>query len=506
MLGNTFQSADNAALASKILQYGYRWMIEDHYGFLINIYVKLFTAALSMAGIALTEFWWKVPIALVGSLQVPIVYLFLLRLRCQQSTALTGAAILAILPIHVMQSRYPWGYEVLGVLFVTLAIWALLDFYEDPTPKTGLRASLMLGLYLISHGYIVPFGVCLFAMAILFGQGRGADKVKRIIRGLKLFFQKYVWVFPALFFPIYLSSLQYTFSKKSQLGFYFESHFPGFVENIGIFITGSIVASIVISLLNKKISSKKAWFFLLAGAAYLAPLFFGSPPHVTVERGYMLMGTYFWLILVCIVFDAFVRRKKRFVYALAVISLTATFMGTIDSVFGRDQWFDPAFVTSERGDVPPDPGSKAAGYLLRTYLPDSIRVLALNRAIEPPVLYYYFRRSDYAYYDVSNQTLCEIFQFMRDSVDVVISCKANMPVVQADSLFEQRIVLYSENRPRLWIFAKPGIRLPQLESDVKPLNRAFDREFPNRVSLRLAHYFNRIMHTTNSEKSQHESN
>lgn len=504
LLGNTFQSADNAALAEKILRFGYRWMIADNYGFLINIYVKLFTAGISALGIDVTEFWWKAPIALAGSLQVPLTYLFLKKLKCHPTGAVLGAAIMAVLPIHVMQSRYPWGYEVLGVLFITLAIWALLDFYERPTVKRGLVASLMLGFYLISHGYIVPFAPCLAAMVILFGRSREQNGFRAFLRGPRLFFQKYVWVGLVLFFPIYFASLRYTFSKKSELGFYLPSHLLGFFENIGLFLAGAMLAAMLVTLLHKEARRQQAWLFMLCGCVYLAPLFFGSPPHVTVERGYMLMGTYFFVIQLCVVFDTVVRQKRRLLYTLAAISLAATCWGTMSSLFGRDQWPDPSLVTTERGDVPPDPGSKAAGYLLRKHLPETAKVLAMHRAIERPVLYYYFGKLDYAFNDLSNNELYEKFLELRDSVDVVITGVENRPKMEADSLFQQKIVISSEETPRMWIYARPGIPLPDLNSDVSAFNEAFDEEFPNRVSLRLGYYLSRILGTNDSEKMHHE--
>ena len=107
LLGNTFQSSDNVELATRvILLPGYAWMIREYYGVLINLLVKVSVGVVSLLGIAVTEFWWKAPVALLGALQVPLTYRFVKRLGGGWMAALVGAAFVSVLPIHVMQSRY----------------------------------------------------------------------------------------------------------------------------------------------------------------------------------------------------------------------------------------------------------------------------------------------------------------------------------------------------------------------------------------------------------------
>jgi hypothetical protein len=72
-----FQSSDNAELAFNILKNdGYSWIIRDYYGAIIDVYVKLFVGLLSSFGVTVTEFWWKTPIAILGSFQTPLTYFF----------------------------------------------------------------------------------------------------------------------------------------------------------------------------------------------------------------------------------------------------------------------------------------------------------------------------------------------------------------------------------------------------------------------------------------------
>lgn len=483
-LGNTFQSSDNAVLAFQIVTNpGYGWMFYERYGLLINLFAKVFVGTVSSLGITVTEFWWKAPIALLGTLQTPLTFLFVKRLGGREEGALWGAALISILPIHVMQSRYLWGYEVLGVFFVTLAIWSLLDFYDRPTLKQGLVASFFLGLYLISHGYILPIIFCLVSMMALLPRG-ARTSLGKFKRGISLFVTRFVWLFPALFSRVCFHSIAHSVNKATSFGIYLLHHLPGFIENVGILAFVFLVATALIGLFSKKASSGETLLLVTCGATYLAPLFFATPPGITVARGYMLMGTFFLVLNMAIVIGKLATKHEKLLASLVCLCLLATLWGAIESIWGRDQGFDPTLVKIERGGLPPDPGSKAAGYLLRKYLPDSASVLSIHRQVEPPNLLYYFGRLEHAYYDLSLEQSIEKFLQQRKEIDVVICDAEQTPSVESDGGFERRIVLFSEGVPRMWIYARPGVELPAIRADVVALNRAFDEEYAWRVTLR----------------------
>jgi hypothetical protein len=484
-LGNTFPSSDNALPAFQIVTNpGYGWMLHERYGFLVYFLVKIFVGAVSSVGITVTEFWWKAPIALLGTLQTPLTFLFIKRLGGREEAALSGSALISILPIHVMQSRYLCGYEVLGVLFVTLAIWSLLDFFDRPTLKRGLVASFFLGLYLISHGYVLPVVFCLVSMLTIFPRGGARTPLGKLKWGLYLFVTRWVWLFPALFSRVCFYSLAHSVSKPTAFGVYLSQHLPRFIENVGILIFVFLIVTVLIGLFSKRASSNETLLLVTCGAAYLAPLFFAAPPGITMVRGYMLMGTFFLVLNMAIVTGELATRRKKLLAFLICVCFLVTLWGTIESIWGRDQGFDPTLVEIERGGLPPDPGSKAAGYLLRKYLSDSASVLSIHRQVEPPNMLYYFGRLEYAYYDLSLEQSIEKFLQQRKEIDVVICDAEQMPSVESDDGFERRIVLFSEGVPRMWIYARPGVELPAIRADVVALNRAFDKEYAWRVTLR----------------------
>ena len=489
-LGNTFQSSDNAELAFKILKNdgsGYWWILREYYGALINLYVKFFVAVVSSLGVTITEFWWKAPIAILGSLQVPLTYLFLKRrVRCSNTGALWGAAFISVLPIHVFQSRFLWGHEVLGTFFVTLAVWKLVDFCEKPNLKTGLLASIFSGLYLISHGYIIPFVACLISIMLLFPRNEKYGLLKRLITAVKLTLRHFVWVFPLLLSPLCIYPIGHALRKRSQLGLYIQDHMPGFIENTGYLLAGVLFTAVVISFLSNRIRSEYTVLFTVCGTAYLAPLFLGTPPGVTVVRLYMVIGTYFFVLCTAIVVDKLVSVKpfSRRVVSVASVCFFLTLWGTVETIFGRDELFDPNGVKIKQGGIPPDPGSKAAGFLIRKYLKTSEKVLAIHGAVEPPNLFYYFARSEYSFFDLSREQALEKFYKLKDHVDVVVCDESHASAVERDGKFQRRAVIMSEGNPAMLIYAKAHVEMPIVNTDVRELNRLFDKEYAWKVSLR----------------------
>lgn len=485
-LGNVFVSSDNVELPARIVaNSGYLWMIFEPYGLMISLVVKVFVGLISALGINITEFWWIAPVALFGTLQVPLTFQFLRRLDCGRVGSLGGAGFVSVLPIHVMQSRYSWGYEVLGVFFVTIALWSLVAFFQRPTVGAGLAASLCSGLYLVSHGYIIPFIPCLafvtlFADACLEEDASVPDRLRTV---LDLGSRISLWVFPVLFLPVYYHSVRHALEKQTRLGIYVLQHGTGFLANTGAPLAVLSITAVVASIALRQTRTAKSILLTGCGALYLAPLFLGTPPGITVVRGYMLLGVYFWVLGAAVLLDRLAATHRVLAVSLICICFLATLWGTVTSVFGRDQLFDPTAVRIERGGVPPDPGTKAAAYLIRKYVPSSADVLAVHRAVEPPILMYYFGRMRSAYYDLSlEQTRLKLAE-MRDHVDIVICEEGQVSILESDDRFVQKAVILSEGVPRMWIYARLNMEMPTVEADVRELNGLFDTEYALRVTL-----------------------
>jgi len=483
LLGSTFSSSDNASLAARIVWWpGYWWMIYEDYGLLINLVVKFGAGLVSLLGIHVTEFWWKFPIALIGALQPLVTYVFLRRFQGSRAGALFGGATVAVLPIHVMQSRYLWGYEVLGTLFITLALWALLRFFESPDRKSAFIASVAAGLYLISHGYIVPFALCVGLAAWFYGRDARAG-VRRFISGVRLMWMRFLWVGPGLFFPLYMDSLEHSASKPSEPGFYLVQHGGDWLGASGWPLAILCLLGLATSFRMEGSRGRLARFLGLCGMAYLLPLFVLTPPGITVVRGYMLVGIYLWILCGAIVIGELAENHGRLVLVVGLVCVVLTTWGTAETIFARDELPDPAYVTPGRGLPTADPGTKAAGYLVQEYVQPDEKVLAVHEAVEIPNLIYYFRRQKRAFYDLQPSESCYALQKFLEQADVVICGAPHVDLMDKEKHFHQKAVLRSEGESRMWIYARPGTEIPEGKFQVEELNKRFDGKFAWEVHL-----------------------
>ena len=174
------------------------------------------------------------------------------------------------------------GVRILGVSVITLAIWSLLNFFDAPTSRTGIVASFFCGLYLISHGYIIPFIPFLLCAVFLFTPGENRTVLNRFHAGIMLFFQKWVWVFPLLFIPFYLKPVAHALLKRSQLGFSYLITCPVLWVMLVFVLFLLLLFSMVAGILFRRVSTERSLLFIAGGACYLAPLVFGAPPGITV--------------------------------------------------------------------------------------------------------------------------------------------------------------------------------------------------------------------------------
>jgi hypothetical protein len=200
---------------------------------------------------------------------------------------------------------------------------------------------------------------------------------------------------------------------------------------------------------------------------------------------YMLMGTYFLILSAAVFLDKLAKLFPGLVIAAISLCFFVTLWGTVESLFGRDDFFDPSGVKIKyQFGIPPDPGSKAAGFLIRKYVKDSEKVLAIHGNVEPPILYYYFGRSQYSFFDLPFKQAIEKFYSLKDEVAVVICSEDQASVLDSDSDFIRRSVIFSENMPRMLIYTRPHIDIPVRASDVRELSALFDRTYSWQVSAR----------------------
>lgn len=476
-LDHTFTSSDNVMLAERIVKkQGFLWMLMEQYGLLINLAVKFFSAAVALCGITVTEFWWTLPIAITGTLCIPLAYLFLRRLEVTIPMSITGALITAVLPVHVFQSRYLWGYEVFGAMFLTIALWSLFNFYNNMSRKNAVLASALCGVYIISHGYFAPFAIVLLCIIYIYSPVQGSF-ITRMKAGLGLYFKRYLWAGMAILLPLTTRPLIHMFAKKTKPGFYLFDHLPDFVSCTGLLIALLMLIALSIYALRRPVRSKEVTVLLLTGFLFMCPIIFATPPKITVVKGYMLVAVVFFMYFAIVVIDRFILQRRKVLYAVIIIIASVTLWGDIKVIFMRNSGITPPFISQSRGEIY-DPGTKAAGYFIQKFVPSTSAVMAMHQKIEEPNIYYYFRRHDYAWDDLTLEQTVQKLAELKNKVDVIICSQNQVAAVEATGIFIKKVEMTdSKGGYPIYIYARKTVPLPEVKSTFDEYNRLFDKEF-----------------------------
>ncbi len=495
-LGFTFVSSDDIELAHRILHRdGYAWMIEEHYGVLISLLVKLHAELLVMLGLPLTEFWWRLPVALAGTTLVPATFLALRGLGQRPPASLFAAACMAVLPIHVFHSRYLWGYEAIGAVCAVLAVTALIRFFARPDSRRGIVAGLLCALYLVSHGYILPFFGALLLLPALLADPNQPNPARRLVTGCKLYATKGVLVPIILAAPIYRYAIAHALEKRTRLGFYAWQYCSEVLQNLGLFLVLLIVVAVVVFAIAWRRSrlalpTDRQGLIVLSllgiGIGYLLPIFVMTPPGITLTRNYLILGPMFLVLAAVVVFERHDLWRRAGVRAVAGVAILLTGWGSFESYYSLDGWVDPSLVAWERGAVLPDPGTKALGYIARTALPRDAHVLYLHRKMEPPNVAYYcgIGQPSRSFYDRSLRRSRADYQQFQAWADYVVADSQQVGFFEGSDWRPVHVLV--EDGVRLAVIygrGADGGSFAALPEGVAEMNRRFDQRFAPR-SLR----------------------
>lgn len=283
--------------------------------------------------------------------------------------------------------------------------------------------------------------------------------------------------------PLLVKPIKYSFTKKTALGFYFTDHLPGFLGNYGHGLMVLVLFGLLYFTYRLANRNRFLIFLLIVGISYLAPLFLGTPPGITVIRGYFVLGGMFLILVSVAAFDNLKIRPIVFT-TLSAFILLITFIGDIQTIFHIQPEANYSGVVLERGSAI-DRGSKAAGYLIQEYLPKNKKVLSLHRSLEPPNVFYYMRRNGFSWLDLTLEKSLKKFDQNKAKVDVVICDQEQVQYVNEDVNFTKRVVLHWRKMPVMWIFTRKGLRQPPflLSANIDTYSRRFDKKYSWPVSL-----------------------
>jgi hypothetical protein len=460
------------------------------------------TALVSRAfSIPLTELTWVVPISLLGAATVFPAHRLLRRL-CGDGAALTGTALLAVIPLHVLVSRSLAAAWVPAFFMEIVTLLALQRAVDGRKWGKGLL-SASLTIYLLCHNQFPSFAPVLFAAAVIFDASE--DRLARKCRkALRLLTGPRVSLAPALallallgmhigftyfYRPAYRSFgtgvglVGHMLHRGTQPGLYFRSAAAAALYALGPALLALCVFALAAWLAGIG-RDRKTLLFPLWSAAYLFPFFFFLSPQKTIVTGYMGDGLYPLVFLGAAVLARFFRaggvRKWAAAAFLAVVFAFSVLCSTA-TVFRLD-W--PAWIRMPQfhGSVEPDTGIKAAGTWFRSTTAEEASLFSVS--IDPKLARYYTHRRVYGVLDGTVDEARQCFSGVAENVDFLLLPAGLKKRFRIDELpeWKETAVVVDGSRKVLEIFSRSAGKKPTLILQ-RQNNDTFDAAFANLPSL-----------------------
>ncbi len=485
-LGGEFISEDDVRQTWRVIHSpGYLWMVDWATGMLGPLMQKVWIDSVGALGVTATEFWWRAPSVLTGLLQLLLTYPFARHLGISERAALLAFAVLAVLPVHIANSRYTWGHEITGLCCLTMALWALHAFYERPGAKRAIGASLLSALYLVSHHNILPFFPSALLIALASSRARIDPIPGTLARAAWSLVRYGVWIAPLLAFRLYESAFTYALKKPTVLSLYLDTHVRLFVEAVGLPVAVAVAVAIPFGLRTLRGQPRTCLALALCAAAYLAPLFLGAPEHITNVKGYMMTGAWLCILAAAAAVAPRIDRADRRAIAVALALVVLTASGSVYNIFAnrRPPLWAPTFAKVEWGRALREPGRKTAALLIRRHVPGQTALFLAQEIWEWPALYYFGRTGcrlpdvNFPFRQVSPEHPCVA------TVDVIVTRAPTRDWVAAIDRLELKTEVRDRNEPVLWIYAAPEVPLPVGTVHAEELDPVFDAEFTARLSV-----------------------
>lgn len=448
----------------------------------------------NLAGIPITEFTWVLPVILLGAATVFPVYVLTKKLS-DNNAGLVAALLLAVLPIHVMESRSLAAAWVLAFLLEVLFLILFISYLEGKK-RFLIPASIILALYILSHNQFPSLAPVIFYTAFVY-QDHSEPLLQRCVKTIQIFRSWKLWFLPALSFSGLLS-LHIIFT------YFIEPEFRGGKAGVGAlghmldrglswgFYPGPVLQNwsdniapplFAVSLLATSLSFGYFWrwnkksILLVWGLSYILPFIFVV--RFTIVRGYLSDAVFAFTILTAVAsLDIAHRyfRTDRFAIALVVllsmITLPYTFSSTYQiNLVNLGQFF---FLPSFHGSLEPDTGVKAAGYWLRKNTGTFANVLTIG--VDPVLIRFYSGRKIYGIIDGTEKEGLEYLLEVKERIDYIIM-KSSTGLKSSNLLgFKLCTIILNDDMPILYIYNKDG-KSPPVTEVVDVYNHRFNQEY-----------------------------
>jgi hypothetical protein len=323
------------------------------------------------------------------------------------AAGLAAAALLAVSPLNIMESRHlgaPWMYE--GFLQL-LIVWLCLRLHSSPSKRLQVALPIAIGVYVWAGNQMMAMAPVL-AYAVIAGVRErlpgDSPKVYLADRYLTPW-----WIFPVVSTGVLLYDaiafhkghlFHAVFEKRHEIGWYGKNWWQDLtwaLSRVGIWFA---VVGFVLSLVTTRRIFSLQRVPLVMFAAYTAPFLFSIPPGSTFTRGYIVYGVNALLLLGAL---AFFRIPGPRAVGAAVSSVFAAllFVGAGQSAYAL--WKHPLIGTRNfHGNYVPNVGFKAAAAWVRSHALPGDRVFSDasgGAGLEPPLVTMYFNMPHYSLYD-----------------------------------------------------------------------------------------------------------
>jgi hypothetical protein len=487
-----FASSDQVSMPHFVRHgYGVKWLFAHSYGPIPAIVARSFAELLSWFRLPIGEVAARLPILLVSTAQVMLTYPLMRRTRCSRNQALLGSVVCALLPPLVTDGHYAWGYLTIWLFLGTVSLWATLAYLDDRRAWQLVLAAVSLLGHCLSNCF--AFGLPLTLLVVwLLAIRRAKPGRNRLVREAILGF-----VVPCIVAAGVLIA-SWLWTGQGQIGRLLAKQNAGatgwsaagmlswsqvYLRQMGYVFWVPAAAGLVYGLSRAIRAERSGLLALWACTGFLPLVFLSNPSRIGYPGAYLLEAAFATGMLAVVLAgrcweQAAGRSGLRTMLAglvgLALLHLAA---GSVDACLAGGRLYRWTGVATGWGSVAPDTGMKAAGLYIRQFVPMEAVVMPLhtNRGMEAPVAEYYLGRRVVAGLDLSPRHVQPLLAAMAAQVDVVIAEPEQQGLVESVTGFAAVCTINCQGQPVRLVYARPGLRLPEMRLDTEAANVQYDR-------------------------------
>ncbi len=459
------------------------------YSIIQPIYYFIFTWLFSLFNVPINETFFILLNVVIGTLTVFAVYVTINKLY-NQRYAVISSLVIALIPLHVMQSRFTSSARIFGILLQFFALYCLIQFFNKPD-KNAFKLSISLSLVMLASILFPPF--LLVGIYTFIVYNKNIIKSKQI----KSYLKKNIFNFKLLTLPILtiiflfaiffvaasmgssygsnITMLGHLFTKKAVYGFYL---FPvlGYIIN-GIGPALGMISLLVIPFgLRDLFRFNKKGILLVWSFVYILPFLLTQPSNV---RAYIIYGIVPLAIYGIIIFCKILRNHKVLRTIFVCIILFSTLLSAVSGAYNI-KIFSLTDVRPGEGSFYKDLGVKAIGYWIRTNTNENV-VIFTDETIEPPVGKYYFHREVYSLFDSNTIDVYKFFLDNKNKIDYIVVSKENYLLYNKNFF----IIVESESNSKTYYILGKEKKKKEI-IDVKKYNELYNKQFSNLESIMKA--------------------